>query len=129
MLRATAAAVFLAAAAMLCSCERTRTDPVPRLQSAASPAKAAEKASSLTLTPAADVATVPGSIQAPQAERSWPVDVMQDPDPRVRRFALEQWARKPTESLDLVAAAMVDSEESIRERAEQVFEEALAKGR
>jgi hypothetical protein len=33
------------------------------------------------------------------------------------------------ESLDLVAAALVDPEESIRERAEQIFEEALARRR
>jgi hypothetical protein len=52
---------------------------------------------------------------------------MQDPDPRVRRFALGQRARNPTESLDLVTAAMVDPEESIRERAEQLFEDALAR--
>jgi hypothetical protein len=50
---------------------------------------------------------------------------MQDPDPRSRRFALEQWAREPTESLDVMAAALVDPDESIRERAEQVFEAAL----
>ena len=54
---------------------------------------------------------------------------MEDPDPQMRRVALEQWAREPTESLDLVAAALVDPDESIRERAEQVFEEVLARGR
>jgi hypothetical protein len=54
---------------------------------------------------------------------------MQADDPRARRFALEQWARNPTESLDLVSAALVDPEESIRERAEQVFEGALARTR
>jgi hypothetical protein len=54
---------------------------------------------------------------------------MQDPDPRLRRFALEQWAREPTESLDVAAAALVDPEESIRERAEQIFEDALARRR
>jgi hypothetical protein len=56
-----------------------------------------------------------------------PAEPMQDPDPRVRRFALEQRARNPTESLDLVTTAMVDAEDSIRERAEQLFEEALAR--
>ncbi len=54
---------------------------------------------------------------------------MQDPDPRMRRFALEQWAREPTGSFDPVAAALVDPDESIRERAEQVFETALARQR
>ena len=54
---------------------------------------------------------------------------MQDPDPRMRRFELEQWAREPTGSLDVVAAALVDPDESIRERAEQVFEAALARQR
>jgi hypothetical protein len=59
----------------------------------------------------------------------WPVAVMQHPDPRVRRFALEQWARNPTKSLDLVTAAMVDEEETIRERAEGLFNEALIQKR
>jgi hypothetical protein len=54
---------------------------------------------------------------------------MQHPDPRVRRFALEQWARNPTPSLDLVTAAMVDEEETIRERAEGLFNEALIQKR
>lgn len=89
--------------------------------------------------PVSDLAKTP-EIQIPapptrrtarprQADAAWPVPVMQDEDPRVRRFALEQWARNPTESLDLVGAAMVDPDESIRERAAQIFDEALARRR
>jgi hypothetical protein len=71
-------------------------------------------------------ATEPAAVQA---AAPWPPAEMQDPDPRMRRFALEQWAREPTGSFDPVAAALVDPDESIRERAEQVFETALARQR
>lgn len=57
-----------------------------------------------------------------RTEAPWPSVAMVSDDPRVRRTALEDWARNPTESLDLVTAAMVDPEESIRERAQQIFD-------
>lgn len=111
------------AATLLCACGRIE------------PAESGREAAALERTSASVVALPPVATVAASAARSppaaapWPPAEMLDPDPRMRRFALEQWARSPTESLDVVAAALVDPEESIRERAEQVFEEALARRR
>lgn len=110
-------------AVMLCACGRTDS-------TAPAPAAAAPKSSStLVVRPSQVTATRPSHARTAPLAESWPPVEMRDPDPRMRRFALEQWAREPTESLDVVAAALVDPEESIRERAEQIFEDALARRR
>lgn len=44
-----------------------------------------------------------------------------------RLVALERWAQELNGSLDVVSTAMVDPDESVRERAQQLFEEALAR--
>lgn len=115
------AVATVAAATILSAC--SRTDDTASRREATAPAPTSAQVfrwpESRAVKPSA----------AHPAAASWPPAEMQDPDPRMRRFALEQWARNPTESLDVVAAALVDPEESIRERAEQVFEEALARRR
>jgi hypothetical protein len=90
---------------------------------------APERTSAKGLAPPPAAAAAASAGGSTPAAVPWPPAEMLDPDPRMRRFALEQWARDPSESLDLVAAALVDPEESIRERAEQVLEEALARRR
>jgi hypothetical protein len=119
--RSSLGAAAVAAAAMLCACGRTEPT-VPAIEAAA-PARVSAIESKRAAVPAVDPSPAQPAVVA------WPPAEMQAPDPRMRRFALEQWAREPTESLDLVAAALVDPEESIRERAEQIFEEALARRR
>lgn len=111
----------VAAAAMLGACGRT--EPTLSARAAAAPARASSIEPKRAALPAVEPA--PKHLAAVP----WPPAEMQDPDPRMRRFALEQFARGPTESLDLVTAALVDPEESIRERAEQIFEDALARRR
>ena len=111
----------LAAAATLCACGRT--EPTVSAPEAAAPARASAIEPKRASLPAVEPS--PASL----VTVAWAPVEMHDSDPQMRRFALEQWAREPTESLDLVAAAMVDPEESIRERAGQIFEEALARGR
>lgn len=78
----------------------------------------------------------PGDANAPaggpariveQGASEWPVAILQNPDARVRRQALEEWARNPQRSLDGVSAMMVDADETIRERAQQIFEGAIAR--
>ncbi len=117
-----AAIVATLAAAALCGCGRA--DPNPQPKPAAQRVEPTVVAARAAVTAAADQPGQPAEAAAP-----WPPAAMQDPDPRMRRFALEQWAREPTESLDLVTAAMVDPDESIRERAEQVLEQVLAQRR
>lgn len=100
------------------------------------PGSAAPSTRSLDLanfppTTPAFASTAPGpivaAIDSSPRTSEWPTAVLQDPDPRVRRQALEDWARDPRKSLDLPSAMMVDPDETIRERARQVFEEALTR--
>jgi hypothetical protein len=53
----------------------------------------------------------------------------EDPDPQVRLNALETWARNPGNSLDPITYALVDPDEQVRARAQELFEEALARQR
>jgi hypothetical protein len=41
--------------------------------------------------------------------------------------ALDAWARQPGESLDPVTYALVDPDESVRERAQEVLEQELTR--
>jgi hypothetical protein len=50
-----------------------------------------------------------------------------DPDPTIRLYALEAWALHPGPTLDPVTYALVDADEAVRERAQEVFEELLAR--
>lgn len=60
-------------------------------------------------------------------EPAWLTEARNDPDPRVRLNAIEAWARNPGESLDPVTYALVDPDEQVRARAQELFEEAQAK--
>lgn len=48
-----------------------------------------------------------------------------DPDPNVRLHALEAWARHPGVSLDPATYALVDPDEAVRARAQELFEQEL----
>lgn len=48
------------------------------------------------------------------------------PDPAIRLYALEAWALDPGERLDPVTHALVDPDESVRARAQELLEEMLA---
>src|SRR5262245_33617415 len=58
---------------------------------------------------------------------AWLVELLQSPDPNVRIQALDAWARQRGASLNPVTYALVDSDESVRARAQEVFEQALAR--
>ena len=55
------------------------------------------------------------------------VELLHAPDPNVRIQALDAWARHPTVSLDPVTYALVDPDESVRARAQELFEQELAR--
>jgi hypothetical protein len=48
-------------------------------------------------------------------------------EPVIRLYALEAWALDPGERLDPVTYALVDPDESVRARAQELLEEALAR--
>ena len=52
-------------------------------------------------------------------------EALRDPDPNVRIHALETWAQHPGVSLDPVTYALVDPDESVRARAQELFEQEL----
>jgi hypothetical protein len=59
-------------------------------------------------------------------EPAWLVEARDDPDPTVRLQAIELWANDPGENLNPFTYALVDPDESVRARAEELFEAALA---
>jgi hypothetical protein len=58
---------------------------------------------------------------------AWLIEARNDPDPIVRLIALELWANDPGEDLDPFTYALVDPDESVRVRAQELFEDALAR--
>jgi hypothetical protein len=58
---------------------------------------------------------------------SWLAELLHAPDPNVRIQGLDAWAHKPTVSLDPVTNALVDPDESVRTRAQEVLEQELAR--
>jgi len=58
---------------------------------------------------------------------AWLSQMLDDPDPHVRIQALETWVRHPGEALDPLTYALVDPDETVRARAQELLEEALAR--
>jgi hypothetical protein len=54
-------------------------------------------------------------------------DAYNSPDPRVRIHVLETWAQHSGEDLNLLTYALVDPDESVRARAQELLEEVLAR--
>ena len=76
---------------------------------------------------AAHSSTSPGVNQADAAEADWLAAAREDPDPNVRLHALGVWAQRPGTSLDPVTYALVDADESVRARAQELMEQELAR--
>ena len=57
----------------------------------------------------------------------WLAELLHSPDANVRIQALDAWAREPGTSLDPVTYALVDPDESVRARAQEVLEHELAR--
>ena len=58
---------------------------------------------------------------------TWLAEALNSPDQRVRIRALETWAQHPGEKLDPVTYALVDPDESVRARAQELLEAVLAR--
>ena len=57
----------------------------------------------------------------------WLVELLRNPDPQVRLQGLDAWARQPAASLDAVTYALVDPDESVRTRAQELLEREMAR--
>jgi len=72
-------------------------------------------------------ATAP-AVQPPAEDRPpWLAELFNSPNPNVRIQGLDAWARRPGASLDPVTYALVDPDESVRARAQELFEQELAR--
>jgi hypothetical protein len=69
---------------------------------------------------------------AEQAQRTarerWYAEARESPEVMVRLQALEFWAQQPKEALDPVTFALVDEDESVRARAQDLWEQRLTSG-
>lgn len=57
----------------------------------------------------------------------WYETARESPDVTVRLQALEQWAQRPDDALDPVTYGLVDQDEAVRNRAQVLYEQALAR--
>ena len=64
--------------------------------------------------------------QAQTPDPAWLAAARDDPDPNVRLHALETWAQYPGESLDPATYALVDPDEVVRTRAQELVEQVWA---
>lgn len=76
---------------------------------------------------ASPVAAVPLDQYETGEVSPWLDELLHDPDPNVRIQALDAWARQPGESLDPVTYALVDPDESVRARAQELFDQELGR--
>jgi hypothetical protein len=63
----------------------------------------------------------------PAQEPAWLIAALDDPEPSVRLRALETWAQHRGQRLDPRTHALVDPDEPVRSRAQELVEEALAR--
>jgi hypothetical protein len=73
------------------------------------------------------VAGAPSGQRSEDDPQPWLAELLHSPDPNVRVQGLDAWARQPTTSLDPLTYALVDPDETVRARAQALFEEALAR--
>ena len=73
------------------------------------------------------VPTASSLLNAAEDPRLWMEQLLHAPDPNVRIQGLDAWARQPGASLDPATYALVDPDESVRARAQEVLERELAR--
>jgi hypothetical protein len=114
----------LVAVVILPGCDRS----IPERSSRATPLEtaAAPKPPEITSIEA-HRPVLTGSKRHPKEEPAWLTAQFEDPDPIVRLQAIEAWAREPGETLDPLTYALVDPDETVRERAQELLEEDLAR--
>ena len=57
----------------------------------------------------------------------WFAELRESPDVTVRLQALEAWAQQPGTGIDPLTYALVDEDEAVRARAEELYEQQLAR--
>ena len=116
----------LALGVLVAGCGRAIPEPSAPTATRAAPAVAHAPERSAQTT-AASAFRYAERTQTQTPDPAWLAAAREDPDPNVRRHALETWAQLPGESLDPVTYALVDPDETVRARAQELVEEALAR--
>jgi hypothetical protein len=80
-----------------------------RVQTAAAPA-----------TPPPSDAPPPAEQAQREAREQWVAELRESPDATVRLQALELWAQQPGDTIDPLTYALVDEDEEVRARAEEL---------
>ena len=94
----------------------------PDASRATSPAPAA----SPTTSPPSDAQTPADQAQR-EAREQWFAERRESPDATVRLQALETWAQQPGDGIDPLTFALVDEDEEVRARAEELWDQQLAR--
>lgn len=61
------------------------------------------------------------------AREQWYAAMREAPEAGMRLYALEHWAQQPGEAIDSVTYALVDEDESVRTRAQELYEQRVAR--
>ena len=77
-------------------------------------------------TPPSDAQTHANQAQR-EAREQWFAELRESPDAAVRLQALETWAQQPGTGIDPLTYALVDEDEEVRARAEELYEQQLAR--
>jgi len=127
MFRPYVAGTIVALAAALCACGRPSADKVES-STAVRQADLSKQARNVPAqTTAASAFRYGERTQTQTPDPAWLAAARDDPDPNVRLHALGTWAQYAGESLDPVTYALVDPDETVRARAQELMEEALAR--
>jgi len=94
----------------------------PDAQRATSSAPAASQAD-----PPPSNAQTPADQAQREARELWFAELRESPDVTVRLQALELWAQQPGDGIDPLTYALVDEDEQVRARAEELWEQQLTK--
>jgi hypothetical protein len=72
-------------------------------------------------------AQTPANQTQYEARQQWLAELRESPDATIRLHALELWAQQPGEGIDPLTYALVDEDEEVRARAEELYEQQLAR--
>jgi len=89
--------------------------------------RATQPAPDTRVPPAAAPAQPPADQAQREAREQWFAERRESPDATVRLQALETWAQQPGTGIDPLTFALVDEDEAVRARAEELYEQQLAR--
>ena len=126
---AIAAALILCACSKLLPADLDHSSPSPEGRTLVAEPRVAPPDAPQRQTASGDMAVASAASEPyqPDDPPPWLAELLHSADPNVRIQGLDAWAHQPGRSLDPVTYALVDPDESVRVRAQQVLEQELAR--